>query len=152
MFIDNMSEIFAPMQIMVVLVFALLLFGPKRLPELGKQLGTALRDLNKAKGELMKHMSLDHEPDHEPANYTYPSDQSYTPSYMDNVQNVDLTDYTIAGKELKLSAATGTVEHGKSYEELSAAASADYNIVAPKSVTKADTTTAQGGGTTTAAV
>ncbi len=132
MYLDNFSEIFAPMQIMVVLVLALLLFGPKKLPELGKQLGTALRDLNKAKSDLMKHMSLDHEPDHEPANYTYPNDQSYTASYMDSVQNVDLTDYTIAGKQFRISAAEGTVEHGKSYEEISAAASSDYNMVAPK--------------------
>jgi len=127
----NMAEIFAPMQIMVVLVLALLLFGPKRLPELGKQIGTALRDLNKAKNDLMKHMTLDHEPDNDPVNYNYPQDQEHSGSYMNSVQNVDLSDYTIAGKEVKVQPADGAVQHYKSYEEIAAAASADYNLMAP---------------------
>jgi sec-independent protein translocase protein TatA len=33
-----------PMELIVVLVIALVVFGPKRLPELGKTLGTGLRE------------------------------------------------------------------------------------------------------------
>ena len=36
---------FAPMHWLVVLVVALLIFGPKRIPELGKALGDGLRGL-----------------------------------------------------------------------------------------------------------
>lgn len=35
---------FSPMQIIIVLVIALIVFGPKRLPELGRSLGRGLRD------------------------------------------------------------------------------------------------------------
>ncbi|MFN8108890.1 MAG: twin-arginine translocase TatA/TatE family subunit [Thermoleophilia bacterium] len=35
---------FSPIQIMVVLAIALVIFGPKRLPELGKNLGRGIRD------------------------------------------------------------------------------------------------------------
>jgi len=36
-----------PLEILVVLVVALLVFGPKRLPEVGKQVGAALREIRK---------------------------------------------------------------------------------------------------------
>jgi sec-independent protein translocase protein TatA len=35
---------FSPVQIIIVLVIALLIFGPKRLPEMGRNLGKGLRD------------------------------------------------------------------------------------------------------------
>ena len=34
----------SPIQIMIVLAIALLIFGPKRLPELGRNLGSGIRD------------------------------------------------------------------------------------------------------------
>ena len=34
----------SPIQIMIVLAIALLIFGPKRLPELGRNLGAGIRD------------------------------------------------------------------------------------------------------------
>jgi sec-independent protein translocase protein TatA len=36
-----------PAEILVVLVLALIVFGPKKLPEVGKQIGGALRELRK---------------------------------------------------------------------------------------------------------
>jgi TatA/E family protein of Tat protein translocase len=36
---------FSAIQILIVLVIALLVFGPKRLPELGRQIGRGIRDL-----------------------------------------------------------------------------------------------------------
>lgn len=39
-------------EILVILVIALLLFGPTKLPELGKSLGRALREFKKASQEL----------------------------------------------------------------------------------------------------
>jgi sec-independent protein translocase protein TatA len=35
---------FSPVQIIIVLAIALLIFGPKRLPELGRSLGRGIRD------------------------------------------------------------------------------------------------------------
>jgi sec-independent protein translocase protein TatA len=40
--------IFQPMHLIVILVVALLVFGPKKLPELGKGLGEAISGFKKA--------------------------------------------------------------------------------------------------------
>jgi sec-independent protein translocase protein TatA len=75
------------MQEMIALfVIALLLFGPKKLPELGRTLGKALTEFRRAKNELKttfeSHMQeleretrLDSSPSsHTSASYTYPYD------------------------------------------------------------------------------
>ena len=41
-------------EILLVLVIALLLFGPQKLPELGKSLGRAIREFKKASAELQE--------------------------------------------------------------------------------------------------
>ncbi len=43
---------FSPPDIAIILVFALIIFGPKKLPEIGKQLGQAMRELRKVTDEL----------------------------------------------------------------------------------------------------
>ena len=40
------------MEILLVFVIALLLFGPKKLPELGRSLGKTIREFKKASSEL----------------------------------------------------------------------------------------------------
>ena len=40
--------LFQPMHLLVILVIALIVFGPKRLPELGAGLGKSLREFKKA--------------------------------------------------------------------------------------------------------
>jgi sec-independent protein translocase protein TatA len=42
---------FQPMHLLVILVVAILLFGPKKLPELGKGLGEGIRSFKKAMHE-----------------------------------------------------------------------------------------------------
>ena len=39
-------------EVTVILILALLIFGPKKLPELGKQLGKTLKSLQKASNEF----------------------------------------------------------------------------------------------------
>jgi len=43
--------LFQPMHLLVILFIALLIFGPKKLPELGKGLGEAIRGFKDALGE-----------------------------------------------------------------------------------------------------
>lgn len=99
---DTILMFESPVQIAVVLLIALVVFGPKRLPELGKQIGSGLRELNKAKNDLMRSINVDHEPDPEPYNYNYPTEQEansspdYYNTYPDYSSPPDLTDYTIA--------------------------------------------------------
>jgi sec-independent protein translocase protein TatA len=43
-----LEGLFQPMHLLLILGIALLFFGPKRLPELGKGLGTSIRDFRDA--------------------------------------------------------------------------------------------------------
>lgn len=40
--------LFQPMHLLIILIIALIVFGPKRLPELGAGLGKSLREFKKA--------------------------------------------------------------------------------------------------------
>ena len=68
-------------EIIIILVLALLVFGPEKLPQIGKQVGTAMRELNKVRNDVQKALEFD-----EFANlgnldsYTSPHD-SYDNSY-----------------------------------------------------------------------
>jgi sec-independent protein translocase protein TatA len=60
-----------PAEMIVIMGIALIVFGPKKLPEIGKGLGSALREFNKARNDFME--SLHAEPDRdEPAPYAPP--------------------------------------------------------------------------------
>lgn len=96
----------SPVQWMIVLIIALIVFGPKRLPEIGRQIGSALRELRKATGDVMRSMNTDYEPD--PPSYSsnsYPNyngysapENTYAYSPQTTASPPDLTDYTIVGK------------------------------------------------------
>jgi TatA/E family protein of Tat protein translocase len=48
---DNVGSIGVP-ELIIILVVALIVFGPKKLPELGKSLGKGLAEFRKASNEL----------------------------------------------------------------------------------------------------
>ncbi|MFA4964911.1 MAG: twin-arginine translocase TatA/TatE family subunit, partial [Thermoleophilia bacterium] len=48
-----------PMEIVIVLVLALLVFGPKRLPQAGRSLGRAVREFKKATDVARSELGLD---------------------------------------------------------------------------------------------
>lgn len=89
----------SPVQWMIVLVIALIVFGPNRLPEIGKQLGAALRELRKAKDDMVRSFHVDSDLDPDPYPYSTSSNystSSYNPAAIE--RPVDLTDYTIVGQ------------------------------------------------------
>jgi sec-independent protein translocase protein TatA len=45
-----------PAEILVILVVALIVFGPKRLPEVGRQVGGALRELRKVQDSVQSEL------------------------------------------------------------------------------------------------
>ena len=51
-------------EILIILAVALILFGPKKLPEIGRSLGQGLRELKKASRDVMDTFEND---DEEPA-------------------------------------------------------------------------------------
>ena len=51
----------SPADIAIILVFALIVFGPKKLPEIGKQIGQAMRELRKVTDEFTGTMHSVHQ-------------------------------------------------------------------------------------------
>jgi sec-independent protein translocase protein TatA len=43
-----------PAELLIILVLALIVFGPKKLPEVGKSVGRALREFQQAKNDFMQ--------------------------------------------------------------------------------------------------
>jgi sec-independent protein translocase protein TatA len=46
-----------PTELMVILVLALIVFGPKKLPEMGKSIGKGLKEFRKAQTEIKREIS-----------------------------------------------------------------------------------------------
>ncbi len=98
MLYDSVLLIESPIQILIVLTIALLLFGPKKLPEIGRQIGGALRELRKAAGDVSRSFSMDYEPDtpsYSSSSYDRTASYYTPPPAMD--APLDLTDYSIVG-------------------------------------------------------
>jgi sec-independent protein translocase protein TatA len=55
-----------PAELLVIMAIALIVFGPKKLPEIGKGLGNALREFNKARNDFMDSLNTEAESTHEP--------------------------------------------------------------------------------------
>jgi sec-independent protein translocase protein TatA len=51
-----------PMELLVVLVIALLVFGPKKLPEIGRGVGSAIREFRRHSRDLMSYLEEEPEP------------------------------------------------------------------------------------------
>lgn len=49
---SHVEDLFSPLHLVIVLVIALLIFGPKRLPELGQGLGKSIREFRNATSGL----------------------------------------------------------------------------------------------------
>ena len=67
-----------PAEVLVILVVALMVFGPKRLPEVGRQVGRGLRELRKIQETVRDELNdvlhaTDDPPRAEPASITYQS-------------------------------------------------------------------------------
>jgi len=46
-------------ELIIILILALIIFGPKRLPEIGKSLGRAIKEFRKTSQELKEEIQLD---------------------------------------------------------------------------------------------
>ena len=66
-----------PEEIILILVIALIVFGPKRLPEIGRTVGKSLREFRKASDDIRQELSLhlDDEPEAAPAPAPAPTTQ-----------------------------------------------------------------------------
>jgi sec-independent protein translocase protein TatA len=65
--------------LLLIAVVALILFGPNKLPELGRALGKTLRDFKKGANDLMSHTDSS-EPGHERKDVTPPPSSPQAPT------------------------------------------------------------------------
>ena len=68
--------------IIIILVIALLVFGPQKLPDIGRQLGQAMRELRKMSGDMQRALDLDGHSNYDyygSSSYDSASSYSYTP-------------------------------------------------------------------------
>ena len=80
-------------EVTVILILALLIFGPKKLPELGKQLGKTLKSLKKASNEFQNEIDqVMKEEDKEESLKSIESDQT-------NQEKLDTENKNLSSKE-----------------------------------------------------
>ena len=48
-------------EVMMILIIGLIIFGPKKLPEIGRSLGNAIREFRRASNDIMNTLSLENE-------------------------------------------------------------------------------------------
>lgn len=66
-----------PTELIVVLVIALIVFGPRRLPEVGRTIGKSLREFRRASEELKDELRLNLDDDDLPATSPAPGEPGY---------------------------------------------------------------------------
>jgi TatA/E family protein of Tat protein translocase len=70
-----------PLELMVILVVALVVVGPKRLPEVGRTIGKSLREFRKATDEVKSSFDFNLDDDFEPD--THPTDAKHVEALPD---------------------------------------------------------------------
>jgi sec-independent protein translocase protein TatA len=73
-----------PAEILVVLVVALIVFGPKRLPEVGRQVGAAMREVRRMQNTVRAELDTVLHPD-----VTPPDPSHATPDTPDTIEDTD---------------------------------------------------------------
>ena len=91
-----------PAEILVILVVALLVFGPKKLPEISRQVGTAMRELRKIQDNVKSELNGVLNPDLTPTVDNDPplEETDYAPLPNPEIVDApDVTDVTDAGDD-----------------------------------------------------
>ena len=65
--------LFQPMHLIIILAIVLIIFGPKKLPELGAGLGKSLREFKKAMSDVSKEINVTPETKETPKEITSPT-------------------------------------------------------------------------------
>jgi len=75
-------------EILIILAVALIIFGPKKLPEIGKAIGQGMRELRKASRDIMDTIDrdVDDEPEPKPAWTPEPVSQQPTEQSFDDTE------------------------------------------------------------------
>jgi len=66
-----------PTELIVILIIALIVFGPKRLPEIGRTVGKSLREFRRASQDLKDELNLGLDEDDLPATRPTPGEPGF---------------------------------------------------------------------------
>lgn len=67
---------FGPVEMLIIAVFALIVFGPRKLPDVARSAGRALREFKRATGEMTEELKAGlQEDDDLPAAYPIPNEK-----------------------------------------------------------------------------
>jgi TatA/E family protein of Tat protein translocase len=95
-------------EILIILAVALIIFGPKKLPEIGRALGQGLRELRKASRDIMDSIERDDEPE---SVYAWKSDQISNHPSENTVHTNGLIPTTAADEKTTAEPETGKVSN-----------------------------------------
>lgn len=77
-------------ELLLIFIVAMIVLGPKKLPELAKTLGRAAREFKKASNDLKQAIGLDD--DHEIDNKTKPAQKADTETVSENMSLAESSD------------------------------------------------------------
>ena len=78
-----------PGELVIILALALLIFGPKKLPEIGRSIGSAMRELRRASNDFMSAVENDEPEEDEKVNDRTWNDEPETEQKPEFEQNND---------------------------------------------------------------
>jgi sec-independent protein translocase protein TatA len=78
-------------EIIIVLVIALIVFGPQKLPEIGRQVGSAMRELQRVRNDVQRALDIDEYTRLDLPSYDPPS---YGSTYTYEPETSSSTDYS----------------------------------------------------------
>jgi len=65
-------------ELLVILLIALMVFGPSKLPEMGRSIGKSLKEFRRASSQMRAELELDEDLDEEPPVAPSPADSART--------------------------------------------------------------------------
>jgi sec-independent protein translocase protein TatA len=134
----------SPQELLLILLVALLVVGPRRLPDLGRSLGKGIRELRKAQDEVRKtiQVNMDDEPPthaRRPASLPDASSadgEDQVPAHPDAISGVDATPLAAAGggdvSDVSRSLGRGIAELRRARKEIERTFRVDLNEPRPK--------------------
>ncbi len=78
-------------EVMMILIIGLIIFGPKKLPEIGRSLGNAIREFRRASNDIVNTLSLDTNDYTTPSRRNYSDYSNYSNTYSDTSSYLDQT-------------------------------------------------------------
>jgi TatA/E family protein of Tat protein translocase len=79
-------------EVMMILIIGLIIFGPKKLPEIGRSLGNAIREFRRASNDIMNTLSLENE-------YSSTTRRSYS-DYSSYSEPTSYTEQTVSQSDI----------------------------------------------------